>query len=484
MKKIAIITFSISINLFAQVPIFDFYQTYGIRRTDSSFDFCQTPDQALIICGRTANSQNRNVFTLKVDFDGKEIWKKIYDQGEAYSIKKINNNNYVVTGIQSTRFEGDIIYNPYLLKIDMNGDTLWTKIIHRNVDIRTIDCAVTEQNEIYLLCTYHIAYNPEDAFIIKLDSTGNILWEHLYERQGDDRCSGLIQINDNLFFVIGSSHSDKADRYDYDIQIFMIDENGEQIFLKEIGSEYEVFGYKAIKSIDGNIIISGYVDYGFPHHKKQLIIMKYDINGNPIWSKKYEMFESYSFVESPIDSSLFICSIKAGSNIEMMKLNSIGDSLITITHRFYSGYGFDYYEYYLRSGQLLNLTDYFLVGAEVHPSDPTVTWDSNIFLMKFSYKDLVSVSYKNTDNFPTSNSIYPNPFNFSTTIGFYLNKPSNTTFEVYNINGMIIEHKSIGHLINGQHKYQWHPDQLPSGVYYYRFLTDWSVISGKCTLIK
>jgi hypothetical protein len=81
-------------------------------------------------------------------------------------------------------------------------------------------------------------------------------------------------------------------------------------------------------------------------------------------------------------------------------------------------------------------------------------------------------------------SIYPNPFNPQTTIGYELSQPGNVRLEVFNIKG-----QKIASLLNnvqqaGEYKYTWNATEEVSGVYFLRFQTDGHSETRKVILMK
>lgn len=63
---------------------------------------------------------------------------------------------------------------------------------------------------------------------------------------------------------------------------------------------------------------------------------------------------------------------------------------------------------------------------------------------------------------------YPNPFNPKTTIVFNIPIKSFTTLKIYNILGEEIINPVHDILFPGTYKYEWIPDDIPSGIYFYR----------------
>ena len=91
-------------------------------------------------------------------------------------------------------------------------------------------------------------------------------------------------------------------------------------------------------------------------------------------------------------------------------------------------------------------------------------------------------------DFPTDIDLaqnYPNPFNPVTTIRYQLSAVSRAELSIFNVLG-----QKIAILVNerqqaGQYRVQWDASGFPSGVYYYRLLTDTGYIqTRKLILLK
>ena len=84
---------------------------------------------------------------------------------------------------------------------------------------------------------------------------------------------------------------------------------------------------------------------------------------------------------------------------------------------------------------------------------------------------------------------YPNPFNPSTTIGFALPTGSEIKLEIYNLKGELTTTLATGRYAAGNHSVLWDGrnksgDDVASGIYFYRLLTEEQEISKKMVLIK
>jgi hypothetical protein len=79
---------------------------------------------------------------------------------------------------------------------------------------------------------------------------------------------------------------------------------------------------------------------------------------------------------------------------------------------------------------------------------------------------------------------YPNPFNSATMICFKVAKKGQTNLSIYNLNG-----QCVGQLVNqilnpGEYTFSWRPEQLASGIYFYRLKTDGTAATGRLLYLK
>ncbi|MDF1613061.1 T9SS type A sorting domain-containing protein [Stygiobacter electus] len=79
---------------------------------------------------------------------------------------------------------------------------------------------------------------------------------------------------------------------------------------------------------------------------------------------------------------------------------------------------------------------------------------------------------------------YPNPFNATTRINFSLPVSTTVTIKMFNSIGEVVLKKELGYLERGKHFYDLDGSNLPSGVFFYQFITNEKSITKKCVMIK
>ena len=85
---------------------------------------------------------------------------------------------------------------------------------------------------------------------------------------------------------------------------------------------------------------------------------------------------------------------------------------------------------------------------------------------------------------PYLNPNYPNPFNPSTNISFYMNRPGHVKIEVYDITGRKVATLTDSHTGEGYHVLQWNATGLASGVYFIRMRALDGVYIEKALLLR
>ena len=134
---------------------------------------------------------------------------------------------------------------------------------------------------------------------------------------------------------------------------------------------------------------------------------------------------------------------------------------------------------YTGAGTLVAVSNISAAGA-------TMTADLSVSLVldvnDDTHADAVPGSFELGQNFP-------NPFNPETLIRFDLPKRSHTILTVYNTLGEKVDELVDGELPAGTHEVIWKPESSsgqshPSGVYFYRLVTDEITLTRKMLLIK
>jgi|GEM_PF-3186251 len=115
---------------------------------------------------------------------------------------------------------------------------------------------------------------------------------------------------------------------------------------------------------------------------------------------------------------------------------------------------------------------------------------TQFFVNLFNWMDIpVNIDKHSPSTFPETVILYPNfpnPFNNSTTLRFYLPKTSDVVLEVYDITGRVVASVIRSRMKSGIHQLDWIPrsPELASGIYFLRLQSGTRVLTRKMVLLK
>lgn len=81
-------------------------------------------------------------------------------------------------------------------------------------------------------------------------------------------------------------------------------------------------------------------------------------------------------------------------------------------------------------------------------------------------------------------SVYPNPFNPSVNISYYLDIDTNCEISFYNSKGQLVDKVLPGLQIKGLHAYNWKPSHISSGLYFVKFKSYNNISTKRILLLK
>lgn len=181
-------------------------KTRGGSNVDSGMEIIATSDNHLAIIGYTNSFGNGgyDVYFLKMDFNGSVVQSRTYggaDWDLGYSIAETTDGGFVLTGETYSSSAGS--NDAFVLKIDALGDTVWSKT-YGGIG-NEIGWSIKEAANGDLLLageTSTSSAGGQDAWLIRMDSNGTVIWEQTFGGTDNDLGADLIELdNGNLMFV-------------------------------------------------------------------------------------------------------------------------------------------------------------------------------------------------------------------------------------------------------------------------------------------
>jgi len=195
--------------------------TYGGTAYDSAYCTQQTTDGGYIVAGGSLSygMGSYDAWILKLDPDGTVNWEKTYgdSNGEiAHYIRQTRDGGYIVAGNTNSYTAWGVENNNFwVLKLYPDGSVDWQKIYGG----RNHDSAYSIQQTAdggYIVAGSSASFGGDigDFWILKLNSSGGIIWQKTYDGgDGDEHAKSIKQTTDGGYIVAGDTRSfrDKQD---------------------------------------------------------------------------------------------------------------------------------------------------------------------------------------------------------------------------------------------------------------------------------
>jgi hypothetical protein len=189
-------------------------KTYGGTDDEEGFSVCQTSDGGYIVTGHTKSfgAGGSDVYLVKTDSVGDTLWTKTYGGTEdehGRSVCQTSDGGYIVSG--NTNSFGAWLWDAYLVKTNANGDTLWTKtygvIGGPSRDLGYSVCQTSDNGYIVTGSTMNWSIVGADVWLLKIDSNGDSLWTRTYGGTDADGGFSVCQTSDGGYIVAGYTMS-------------------------------------------------------------------------------------------------------------------------------------------------------------------------------------------------------------------------------------------------------------------------------------
>lgn len=262
----------------------------GTQQVDSADGVAVDSQNNIYVIGSTSGSLfgtnngvgSSDVFLTKYDGDGNQLWSKQFggsydtvkgsseDLGEAIALD--NQGNIYVGGMTDDLFDPNTNgYDAFVAKLDPSGNILWGKQFgtEERDEVRSI--RVDSTGDAYVAGDMNQKddldgdpnYDPGDGFVGKFDPNGSQLWMHQWSTPSGDSVGDVILDNQGNVYAIG-------------------------------GTEGSLFG-----------VYSG--------NGGDAAIAKYDPNGNVLWSNQYSTNGGFNSAAIDSQGNLFFAGGTVGS---------------------------------------------------------------------------------------------------------------------------------------------------------------------------
>ncbi len=247
-----------------------------------------------------------NSYFIMLNSQGDTLWSKtgIHVNGFA---KMLTDGNIIFSGGNKASLTYDTIM---ISKADTEGNLLWSKSFFFGVCKNTVTdlYPVADGFLVSGFFSVNSCINPSyDAFLMKLDTEGNTLWTKTFTGNYDEQFHAVRPTPDGKIAVAGWTNSSSAFRT-ADYLLALYDNSGSLIDYNIYGDDLHNYGYGLEVLPDGSMILIGYSD--------KMDVIKTDKDLRPIWTKSFgaSCGTSYFKVKLSSDNTVILTATEPGNN--------------------------------------------------------------------------------------------------------------------------------------------------------------------------
>ena len=193
------------------------------------------------------------------------------------SVHQTIDQGYIMAGYTRSFTNG--MNDFWLVKTDSSGNLLWSKNFGGDTSDECNSVQVTNDGG-YILAgtTWSFGAGCGDFWLIKTDENGDTLWSRTYGRLYTEDCNSVQQTLDNGYILGGNTGAD--------VLLVKTDSVGDTLWTKTFGGRRDDMCSAVLQTMDGGYIIGGYTE-SFGAEYSDFWLVKTDSVGDSLWSRTF-----------------------------------------------------------------------------------------------------------------------------------------------------------------------------------------------------
>ncbi len=268
-------------------PLQEWSRTYGGGANDYATSIVPIPGGGYIASGQSASSGQGgfDAWVFRLDDSGNLIWGKTFGTSvaddNATGLVLTSGNGCVVAG---STYNAGRQFDAWIFELDASGNLLWQQT-YGGADSEYANSVAAVPGGGYIIAgtTRSFGSGQDDIWIVRIDNTGNLLWQKTYGGIEIDQGSRIALTSDGGFIVTGMTGSFGAGGND--AWILKLNSTGGIDWQTACGGAGTDWTVDIAENTDG-YIAAGYSS-SFGSGVSDAWVLKLDLTGHVVWQKAY-----------------------------------------------------------------------------------------------------------------------------------------------------------------------------------------------------
>ncbi len=238
---------------------FAWRQTYGGASDDEAASVRQTYDGGYIVAGTTSSfgAGMADVWLLRVDERGAKIWDKTYGgpaEDRGCSVQQTYFGDFIVVGQTCSKGAGGS--DAWSIRVDLDGNVVWDRTFGGSGSDYAVSVKQTFEGGFAIAgVTCSEGAGGEDIWLIRTDASGNLVWSRTYGGAGSDVAASVWQTSDRGFVITGTT--DSYGNGGKDVWLVKTDSTGNILWSKTFGGVENDYAGSGQQTSDGGYVVVG-----------------------------------------------------------------------------------------------------------------------------------------------------------------------------------------------------------------------------------
>lgn len=202
---------------------------------------------------------------------------------DGWYVNQLGNAKYYIAGNSNGSGVGG--YNPIVMYLNVNGDTIWTRHVGTQYHDFFVDAAISvTTNDIFIVSEETNGPSwGNNMRITRINDTGSIIWSVTYNSGSELHAKAICATSDGGFAITGEADSAVADSSG--IFILKCNANGSLMWVKKYaGTSLTGYGTDICETAGGGYLVSAEI-YNYSLNTSRVVVIRTDSQGTVMWCR-------------------------------------------------------------------------------------------------------------------------------------------------------------------------------------------------------